>query len=62
MVKKWADDEIVRLREKNDAVGLSDHETFAIRGEIRALKRLIGLPLEAARSAQTPSPAWPGDA
>lgn len=62
MVKKWADDEIKRLREKNDQIKLSDVETAGLRGEIAALKRLIDLPDAVARKAQTPSPAWPGDA
>jgi hypothetical protein len=56
----WAKAEIDRLRQKNDLVGLSDAETNALRGEIRALKRLIDLPNEAARRAQIPAPGMPG--
>lgn len=49
LLKKWADDQIRRAREKNDAVGLSDIETAALRGEIRALKRFLDLPNQATR-------------
>lgn len=48
-VRKWAEAELERLRIKNDAVGLTDLETAALRGEIRAIKKLIGLPAMAAR-------------
>jgi len=48
-VRKWAEAELERLRIKNDAVGLTDIETAALRGEIRAIKKLIGLPEVAAR-------------
>lgn len=48
-VRKWAEAELAKLRIKNDAVGLTLEETAALRGEIRALKRLIGLPEMAAR-------------
>ncbi len=51
-VRKWAEAEIDRIRIKNDAVGLSVEETAALRGEIRVLKRLVGLPEAAKRSAE----------
>lgn len=48
-VREWAEQEIARIRVKNDALGLSPDETAALRGEIRALKKLIGLPAQVAR-------------
>lgn len=48
-VRKWAEAELERLRIKNDAVGLSEIDTAALRGEIRAVKKLLGLPEMAAR-------------
>lgn len=48
-VREWAEQEIARVRVKNDALGLSPDETAALRGEIRALKKLIGLPAQVAR-------------
>lgn len=52
-VRKWAEAELERLRTKNDAVGLSEIETAALRGEIRATKKLLALPETAARSVVT---------
>ena len=46
----WAEAELERLRIKNDAVGLTDTDTAALRGEIRAIKKLIALPEVVARS------------
>lgn len=48
-VRKWAEAELERLRIKNDAVGLTEIETAALRGEIRGIKKLLGLPEMAAR-------------
>jgi hypothetical protein len=48
-LRKWAESELDRARKKNDAVGLSDIETAALRGEIQALKRFLDLPNAAAR-------------
>ena len=48
-IRKWVEAEVAKCRQKNDALGLSVEETAALRGEIRALKRLIGLPAQAAR-------------
>ena len=48
-LRKWAEVQLELARKKNDAVGLSDTETAALRGEIRALKRFLDLPNEATR-------------
>jgi hypothetical protein len=48
-LRKWAEAQLELARAKNDAVGLSDTETAALRGEIRALKRFLDLPNAAAR-------------
>ncbi len=53
-VRVWAEQEIAKARTKNDALGLTIEETSALRGEIRALKRLIGLPQQAAREVVGP--------
>ena len=47
--RKWAEHQLEQARKKNDAVGLSDIETAALRGEIRMLKRFLDLPNEATR-------------
>jgi hypothetical protein len=60
-VKAAAEAKLISLRKRNDSTDLDAVETAALRGEIRALKWLIALPEEAARTAQTPPPAWPGD-
>lgn len=49
-IRRWVEMELERLRLKNDALGLSAEETAAIRGEIRVLKRICGLPEEATRN------------
>lgn len=48
-LRKWAEEELQKARAKNDAVGLSDIETAALRGEIRTLKRFLDLPNAATR-------------
>ena len=48
-LRKWAEAELEKARLKNDAVGLSDIETAALRGEIRVLKRFLDLPKAATR-------------
>jgi len=48
-LRKWAEAEMQMCREKNDAVGLSDLQTAALRGEIRMLKRFLDLPNAATR-------------
>ena len=49
MLRKWAEAELQKCREKNDAVSLSDLETAALRGEIRFIKRFLDLPTAATR-------------
>lgn len=49
LLRKWAEEQLRKAREKNDAVGLSDIETAALRGEIRVLKRFLDLPNVATR-------------
>jgi len=48
-LRKWAEAELERARVRNDAVGLSEHDTAALRGEIRMLKRFLDLPQAATR-------------
>lgn len=48
-VTEWANDQLTRARERNDAAGLSEVDTALLRGEIRCLKRLLDLPKAAAR-------------
>lgn len=40
----WAQQDIERLRRQNDSPVLGPEQTAVLRGEIRALKRLIELP------------------
>lgn len=48
-LRKWAEKQLENARVKNDAVGLSDIDTAALRGEIRMLKRFLDLPNVATR-------------
>ena len=48
-LRKWAEAELERARVRNDAVGLSELDTAALRGEIRMLKRFLDLPQAATR-------------
>ena len=48
-LRKWAEAELERARVRNDAVGLSELDTAALRGEIRMLKRFLDLPNAATR-------------
>lgn len=48
-LRKWAEAELERARMRNDAVGLSENDTAALRGEIRMLKRFLDLPQAATR-------------
>ena len=48
-VRHWAEFQLAKAKDKNDAVGLSEIETAALRGEIRLLKRLLDLPNQATR-------------
>jgi len=45
-VEAWAKERLQSERNKNDAVGLPEHETNAIRGRIGLLKELLRLPNE----------------
>ena len=49
-VAAWAQAQLDLARRKNDAPGLNHDETQVLRGEIRFIKRLLGLPEEAARA------------
>jgi hypothetical protein len=48
-LRKWAEAELVKARNKNDAVSLSETDTATLRGEIRVLKRFLDLPNAATR-------------
>lgn len=48
-LRRWAEAELSKAREKNDAVGLSDTETASLRGEIRMIKKFLDLPNAATR-------------
>lgn len=48
-LRRWAEAELTKAREKNDAVGLSDIETASLRGEIRMIKKFLDLPNAATR-------------
>jgi hypothetical protein len=48
-LRKWAEDQLRRAREKNDSLALPADETAALRGEIRTLKKFLDLPKAAAR-------------
>ena len=49
VLRRWAEDQMQKCREKNDAVNLSDTETTLLRGEIRFIKRFLDLPNAATR-------------
>lgn len=49
-LRKWAEEQLRKAREKNDAVDLSDVDTAVLRGEIRVLKRFLDLPNQAIRN------------
>lgn len=48
-LRKWAEGQLQRAREKNDSTKLPPDETAALRGEIRMLKKFLDLPNAAAR-------------
>ena len=48
-MRKWAEEQLRKCRDKNDAVNLSDTETALLRGEIRFIKRVLDLPNEVTR-------------
>jgi hypothetical protein len=61
-IEAWANKQLLSARVRNDATTLSEAETQANRGEIRFIKKLLGLPAEAARAQQGGSaPAHPSD-
>lgn len=47
-LRKWAEGQLKRAREKNDSK-LAPDDTAALRGEIRLLKKFLDLPNLAAR-------------
>jgi hypothetical protein len=49
LLRKWAEDQLKRAREKNDSLALTSDDTAALRGEIRILKKFLDLPNAAAR-------------
>ena len=49
VLRRWAEDQLHKCRDKNDAVNLSDTETALLRGEIRFIKRFLDLPNAATR-------------
>ncbi len=48
-LRKWAENQLQKCREKNDVVNLSDIDTALLRGEIRFIKRFLDLPNAATR-------------
>lgn len=48
-LRRWAEDQLQKCREKNDVVNLSDIDTALLRGEIRFIKRFLDLPNAATR-------------
>lgn len=54
-IARWAAQEQDATRRKNDALELSVEQTAAFRGELRFIKRLLGLPAQAARAQQVGS-------
>lgn len=47
-VRRWAEDQLSKAREKNDA-SLSEIDTASLRGEIKLLKKFLDLPNGATR-------------
>ena len=58
-VKALAEEKLASLRKQNDSVELDAAQTAAVRGEIRALKWLLDLPVAVALKSHTPAP-FPG--
>ena len=54
-VKKWTEEQLDAARLKNDA-DLPAEQTAALRGEIRAWKRILGLPKQLAARASMANP------
>ena len=55
-VSNWAESELKRLRESNDAITLDAAQTSALRGRIKCLKELIALPDKRTRPKRAPLP------
>ena len=62
VVRAHIEKELEGLRNRLESTNLDLSATQVVRGEIRALKRLLDLPqtLEEARRQQTLPPAWSG--
>lgn len=56
-LRKWADQELIQLREKNDAADLSEVQTALVRGQILFCKKLLGIPEEVERDRSTQMPS-----
>jgi ubiquinone biosynthesis protein UbiJ len=56
-VKTWAEAEVEKLRQRNDSAEASYPDTQVIRGEIRALKRLLALPTTLAQQVSDELPS-----
>jgi hypothetical protein len=48
-MRRWAEEQLKRARERNDSPKLTLDETAALRGEIRTYKKLLDLPNAVAR-------------
>lgn len=48
-VQNWLHDELDAARVQNDKVANTEHETAAIRGQIKAIKKLLALPADIKR-------------
>lgn len=43
-INKWAETELTKARESNDFVKLTETKTSVLRGRIKLLKEILGLP------------------
>jgi len=43
-LKKWAEAELVKAREKNDSLKIDHDKTTALRGRIKVLKEILAMP------------------
>lgn len=53
-MKRILEQQLQELRIQNDSLDLSSEKTAALRGEIKRIKILLGLPEAAAREAAVP--------
>ena len=51
----WAREQLASARVRNDSASNSAEDTAVIRGEIKFIKKLLGLPEEAARDSKAES-------